>query len=266
VRVRLIATDLDGTLLRSGGTVSTRTARALRLAAGAGVAVVPATARPLRWLNGCGFATGLSHAVLANGAVVYDITAAEVISRHQLAPETLAALCERIGAAVPEAVFAVETDDGLAMWHQPDYPLRSDLGQPGVAPAALADLVTRPAAKLLVKAPGVDPELLVARVVAAAGADAEVSVSAAYGLAEVATAGVSKASGLAAVAARLGVTAEEVVAFGDMPNDVPMLSWAGRAVAVANAHPDVLSVAHEVTASNDDDGVARWLLAELSAA
>jgi Cof subfamily protein (haloacid dehalogenase superfamily) len=263
VPVRLIATDLDGTLLRSDGSVSTSTARALRLAAEAGVAVVPATARPLRWLNGYGFATRLSHAVFANGAVVYDIAAAQVISRHQLAPEMLAALCDRIGAAVPEALFAVEVDDGLAMWHEPDYPLRSDLGQPGVAPAERADMIARPAAKLLVKAPGVDPQLLVARVVAAAGVDAEVSVSAGYGLAELAAVGVSKASGLAAVAARLGVTAEEVVAFGDMPNDLPMLSWAGRAVAVANAHPDVLAAAHEVTASNDDDGVAEWLLAEL---
>jgi hydroxymethylpyrimidine pyrophosphatase-like HAD family hydrolase len=47
-----------------------------------------------------------------------------------------------------------------------------------------------------------------------------------------------------------------VVAFGDMPNDIPMLEWAGHAVAVANAHPDVLAVSREVTASNDDDGVA----------
>jgi len=47
-----------------------------------------------------------------------------------------------------------------------------------------------------------------------------------------------------------------VIAFGDMPNDVSMLAWAGRGIAVANAHPEVLAVADEVTASNDEDGVA----------
>jgi hydroxymethylpyrimidine pyrophosphatase-like HAD family hydrolase len=67
---------------------------------------------------------------------------------------------------------------------------------------------------------------------------------------------VTKASALARLAGRAGITPEQVVAFGDMPNDLPMLAWAGRAVAVANAHPEVLALADEVTASNDDDGVA----------
>jgi Cof subfamily protein (haloacid dehalogenase superfamily) len=264
VRVRMVATDLDGTLLRSDGTVSAYTSQVLRAAAAAGVAVVPATARRLRWLDGYAFAAGLAHAVFANGAVVYDVGAQQVIARHLLPPDTVAELCDRISTALPPARFAVETDDGMAMWHEPDYPLRSDLGQPGVAPALRAELVTRPATKLLVKAPGVDPDRLLAEAVAAAGSEALVSDSAPYGLAEFAAAGVSKASGLAAVAARLGVTPDEVVAFGDMRNDLPMLAWAGRAVAVANAHPDVLSAAHVIADSNDDDGVARWLAAMLS--
>ena len=50
-----------------------------------------------------------------------------------------------------------------------------------------------------------------------------------------------------------------MLAFGDMPNDLAMLRWAGRAVAVANAHPDVVAAADEVTASNDEAGVARVL-------
>jgi hydroxymethylpyrimidine pyrophosphatase-like HAD family hydrolase len=57
----------------------------------------------------------------------------------------------------------------------------------------------------------------------------------------------------------LGITAAEVVAFGDMPNDVPMLGWAGLGVAMGNAHPDAVAAADEVTASNVDDGVARVL-------
>jgi hydroxymethylpyrimidine pyrophosphatase-like HAD family hydrolase len=86
------------------------------------------------------------------------------------------------------------------------------------------------------------------------------------GYVELTAPGVDKGSGLAVVAAALGVAATDVLVFGDMPNDVPMFAWAGwRRVAVANAHPDVLALADEVTASNDADGVAAWLEAMLSA-
>jgi hydroxymethylpyrimidine pyrophosphatase-like HAD family hydrolase len=61
------------------------------------------------------------------------------------------------------------------------------------------------------------------------------------------------------VCADLGVDASQVVAVGDQPNDLPMLEWAGRSYAVANAHPEVLAAVDHVTASNDDDGVAQVL-------
>ena len=76
---------------------------------------------------------------------------------------------------------------------------------------------------------------------------------------EVSAPGVDKASGLAALAAELGVAAADVLAFGDMPNDLPMLRWAGTGWAVANGHDDVRAVADRVCGSNDDDGVAREL-------
>jgi len=79
------------------------------------------------------------------------------------------------------------------------------------------------------------------------------------GLLEISAAGVTKASTLTAVCAQHGFGPEDVVAFGDMPNDLPMLAWAGHSVAVGNAHPEVLHAVDEVTASNDDDGVAQVL-------
>jgi hydroxymethylpyrimidine pyrophosphatase-like HAD family hydrolase len=88
---------------------------------------------------------------------------------------------------------------------------------------------------------------------------AEATHSSYTGLVEISAAGVTKAAGLAWYCERAGVTAEEVVAFGDMPNDVPMLTWAGRGVAVANAHPAVLAIADEVTSANTEDGVAAYL-------
>ena len=72
---------------------------------------------------------------------------------------------------------------------------------------------------------------------------------------EVTRSGVDKARALE----RLGMVPENVVVFGDMLNDLPMFGWAGRSVAVANSHPEVIRAAAEVTLSNDDDGVARWL-------
>ena len=79
------------------------------------------------------------------------------------------------------------------------------------------------------------------------------------GFLEICPTGVSKAAGLAVVCAQLGVDAADVLAFGDNVNDVPMLVWAGHGVAVANAHPELRAIADEVTGSNDDDGVARYL-------
>ena len=89
---------------------------------------------------------------------------------------------------------------------------------------------------------------------------AESTNSSSSGMAEVSALGVTKASGLAWVAERCGVAAVDVVAFGDMPNDLPMFGWAGWSrVAVANAHPEVLAMADEVTVGNDEDGVAVYL-------
>jgi hydroxymethylpyrimidine pyrophosphatase-like HAD family hydrolase len=78
-------------------------------------------------------------------------------------------------------------------------------------------------------------------------------------LIEMSARGVTKASALAVLAEERGIKPDEVVAFGDMPNDLPMLSWAGTSYAVANAHPSVLAAADHVTAANNDDGVAQVL-------
>jgi len=120
-------------------------------------------------------------------------------------------------------------------------------------------MVAGGAVKLLARSEtmGSDDLLAVAR--ACLGAAAELTHSSDGGLLEISAAGVSKASGLAAVAAELGVPADEVIAFGDMPNDLPMLSWAGHSVGMANGHPDVLALADEVAPSNDDEGVAQVL-------
>jgi len=118
------------------------------------------------------------------------------------------------------------------------------------------EILDRPAAKLLARHPRMACDELLALAVEVLDGQVAVTSSSKEALLEISAPGVTKASALAALAARAGIPAAEVVAFGDMPNDLPMLAWAGRAVAVANAHPEVLAVADEVTASNDEDGVA----------
>jgi Cof subfamily protein (haloacid dehalogenase superfamily) len=91
------------------------------------------------------------------------------------------------------------------------------------------------------------------------GIEGDITFSTNNGLIEIVPLGISKATGVEELARPLGITAEGVVSFGDMPNDVPMLQWAGLGVAMGNAHPEAVAAADEVTATNDEDGVARVL-------
>jgi hydroxymethylpyrimidine pyrophosphatase-like HAD family hydrolase len=125
---------------------------------------------------------------------------------------------------------------------------------------AVDALVEQPAAKLMLRHDNLTADALLARARQVASHLAEFSHSnAADGLLEISAAGVSKASALARLCGQRGIDSRDVIAFGDMPNDLPMLAWAGSAVAVANAHPEVIAAADEVTASNEESGVARVL-------
>jgi Cof subfamily protein (haloacid dehalogenase superfamily) len=252
--VKLVAADLDGTLVRPDRTISDRTVAAFDALP---VPAVIVTGRPLRWL--AEVYTALRHApiaVVANGAAVYDPDRDELLHSAPLTVADLTRACELIRAALPDASFAVERDGGRLLLHEPAHPVGPWERQ---RPGPLAELLAEPAAKLLVRAGARDPDEFTALVAATLADGYEATHSSRGGLVEISAGGVTKASGLAWVAARLGVDAADVVAFGDMPNDVPMLSWAGIGVAMGNAHPAVLAAADEATLSNADDGVAVWL-------
>jgi Cof subfamily protein (haloacid dehalogenase superfamily) len=254
--VRLFATDLDGTLLRSDGTVSDRTRAALTAVEGSGRALVLVTGRPPRWMPPVVEATGHAGlALCANGAVVYDLATGQVVQEHLIDPDVGAEAVAAIRAALPDVVFAVERSGSRGLGREEAYALGfTPRGE--VLVAEVDELLTEPVAKLLARSPDLDPDEMLARVREVVGDLVEVTHSSTTGLMEISASGVSKAVALSRLADELGVPADEVVAFGDMPNDLPMLGWAGHAVAVANAHPEVLAAADEVTASNDDDGVA----------
>ncbi|HLH65753.1 MAG TPA: HAD family hydrolase [Solirubrobacteraceae bacterium] len=256
--IRAVACDLDGTLLRSDGTLDARSHRALSAVQEAGILPVLCTARPARWIEPLALESRLSGAaVCANGAVVWDLASGEALWVRSLSAQTCATIVAVLGERLPSPAWAVERLDGFA--HDPSYQPRWPV-PPDTEVAPVSELIRLPAVKLLVRAPalGADELLEVARRLVGDLAHCSHS-STADSLLEIAAADVDKGSGLAWVCERHGIEPREVVAFGDMPNDLPMLRWAGHAVAVANAHPDVLEAADEVTASNDDAGVARVL-------
>ncbi|MGD9486278.1 HAD hydrolase family protein [Streptomyces sp. TRM70308] len=251
----LVATDLDGTLLRTDDSVSPRTRDALTAATEAGAAHLVVTGRPVsrtrhvldaleyRGLAVCGQGGQVYHAgehrLLTS--VTLDRRVAELAVGH----------IER--EAGPLALAAAR--DGLEgdVLVGPGYRMR------GVLPfrefTDRSEVWAEPLSKVFVQHPVLSDDALAKAARAATGGLVDVVV-AGHGIVELLPPGLTKATGLSLAARRLGVKAAETLAFGDMPNDAPMFAWAGRGVAMANAHPELLTVADEVTASNDEDGIA----------
>jgi len=116
-------------------------------------------------------------------------------------------------------------------------------------------LWAEPISKVLLRHPSLSDDELASAARGVVGSLATVTMSG-PGTVELQPCGVTKATGLALAAAHLGLTPDATLAFGDMPNDIPMFDWAARGVAMANAHPELKAVADEITLSNEDDGIA----------
>ncbi|XRQ09529.1 HAD family hydrolase [Actinomadura welshii] len=256
---RVIATDLDGTIVRSDGTISARTVAALARVEQAGAMLVMVTGRPPRWMTE--IAAAVDHhgvAICANGAVVYDLHTETVLRAEEIPPPVIAEAVGRLRSISPELRFAVEHPDGFA--YEDSYLLgRWDAKALGGHAVTPEDLVERSGTKLLAFHPEADPDSLSEKAVKAVGDLVTVTHSSGRGLLEMSVRGVTKASALAALCTEHGIAADYVTAFGDMPNDLPMLTWAGTSYGVANAHPLVLAAVTHKTSRNDDDGVAEVL-------
>lgn len=254
---RLIASDLDGTLLRDDGTLSPRTLRALRAAEGAGAEIVIVTARPPRFVDRLAQATGLvGTAVCSNGAMVYDIATRTVVSSRLLSLATARRVVTALATALPGVGFALET--GNQVLYEPAFRMRFAEDGAEIPVPSLADLwlTEAPVTKLLAWSDRLDADTLVAAARPGAGSDVQLTHSGGRGLLEISAQGVTKAGTLAMLCAGRGIEAAEVIAFGDMPNDLTVLDWAGTGYAMANAHPAVLAAVPAHTVSNEEDGVA----------
>ena len=254
---RVVATDLDGTLLRSDGSLSDRTRSALRAVEAHGIEVVFVTARPPRWLDELADAVGgHGHVICLNGACVYEVATRTVSQVFGFNQSAIANIIADLRAALPDIALGLERPIGPAY----DSHYVSDHVLPETAPrGAVEQQLDEPVGKLLARLPSYADDAFFEAVNAVVGTRATLAYSGAEGLAEMTAPGVTKAAALARWCERHAISPDEVWAFGDMPNDVPMLTWAGRGIAVANAHPQVRAATQHGTASNDDDGVAQAL-------
>jgi Cof subfamily protein (haloacid dehalogenase superfamily) len=255
---RLVATDIDGTLIHHDGTLSKRTIEVIDALP---VPIVLVTGRPVRWLRQLyDQMTEPVPAICANGAVIYDPDTDEILRAEPLAVDLLLDVAKRLREAVPDIALAVEVEDGRAFRYEQAWPVGWAGEHEKVRVLTTPEELTSvPAVKLLARSANHQPDDFFELVSRTLGDVAEPTRSSSSALVEISAVGVTKAAGLAWLCEHEGIDAAEVISFGDMPNDIPMLSWTGRSVAMGNAHPAVKEVADEVTRTNDEDGVARYL-------
>lgn len=267
VAPQLIVSDVDGTLINSRERVTTRLRIAVERHIDRGGIFALATGRPPRWITPIVEQLPVQPlCVCSNGAVVWDprddhflqVNDIPVAAMREIIATARQALAgyggmslgvERAGSSAydpPDTLFEVE-EGFVHAWESTEHGTGDE-----------ARLLSSPAMKVILRnhtldskemfdlvAPHIDPAL------------AHVTFSMSEGLLEVTAPGVNKSTGLEYVAEYYGVDPAAAVAFGDMPNDIEMLQWAGLGVAMGNAQEGVKRVADLVTSDNDDFGVAR---------
>ncbi len=253
---KLVATDLDGTLLGADETVSRRTREALAAVTAAGAAHIVVTGRAVPWtrhiLDDLGYE---SLAVCGQGAQVYDAGEHRLLTSVTLDRQLAGLALAKIEAEVGPLLLAASRDglDGEVVvghgYRVQDGPLST------VPIRDAADLWSAPLNKVYIQHPTLSDDELAAVGTEVAGGLVSVTMAGA-GIVELLPLGLSKATGLSLAARRLGMKAADTIAFGDMPNDIPMFAWAAHGVAMSNAHDDLKAVADEVTFSNEEDGIA----------
>nr|WP_272902548.1 HAD family hydrolase [Brevibacterium daeguense] len=253
----MIASDVDGTLLHDWQPIPAPTVAAIRDCLAAGIEFVPVTGRPIRWLAPIHDSVPeLGPVICANGSIVYDLRTSEVVAAHTVDPATLAGFIERIRSEMPEAVLGFETLDGLRLEHGfhtrfPEEAVYIDHDQ---------SMELDGVAKILLRTGSRDSDGILSAVRAVVGGTLHSTHSnPRNGLVELSASGVTKARTLASYCSTQGIPVEAVAAFGDMPNDVEMLSWAGSSYAMANGHPLAIAAADAVVPEVLDGGITATL-------
>lgn len=260
---KLIATDLDGTIVRFDGTISKRTVNAINGARDKGALVYFVTGRPPRWLGDLIEVFGSKNmpiTICGNGALIYDVASNSILHENFLQPAVAAEVVARLRPHIVDAAFACELTDGYR--REKHYHARWDVGLDPDGVDAIEEVLDHPLIKLLVrcstKTLSADAMLQIAKerlgdLVEVTHSNPEDS------LLEISAVGVNKGTAIALMAATHGFDAADCIAFGDQPNDVPMLKWAGRSWAMASAHREAKAASNFVAGECNDDGVAAIL-------
>jgi HAD superfamily hydrolase (TIGR01484 family) len=255
---QMLALDVDGTLVDFEDRMTDRVRSTVRAAREAGLHVVISTGRStpgvMDAVEMLGFDDGL--AVASNGAVVLSYSPVEILSTVTFdARDAVKLVLEH----VPDAAVAVE-EIGRGYRINKPFPVGEIGGE--MIEQSIEELVAEPVTRVIIRSPGQSAEEFteLAERLGLHGISYFVGYTAWLDLAPE---GVSKASGLDSVCAMLGLGSEDVVAVGDGLNDLEMLRWAGRGVAMGGSPPQVLEAADDVTGSVYEDGLAdeieRWL-------
>jgi Cof subfamily protein (haloacid dehalogenase superfamily) len=257
-RPKLIATDLDGTIVLNYGEITPRTKKAFHDANDAGVKIYFATGRPIRWMKEIAAAFPFGGAILGNGAIHYDLHNEKVLDEWLIPIENQIATVQKLRSAIPDVAFAIELKHHFH--REKNYNPRWDVGLDQEGVHDIMELMSDPAAKILARCS--TQKLTSDEMLAIANKELSELVTVTHSnsldsLLEISALGVSKGSTLAKLAQRHGFSSEEVVTFGDNPNDFAMLKWAGRSWAMGDGHPDAPKYAKSVTDPHTEDGVAR---------
>ena len=257
-RPKLIATDLDGTIVAHYGFISDRTKIAFAAAHAAGIHIYFITGRPIRWMKEIKENFNFGLGVCGNGALLYDFINEKVLEEWSFSVEAQLETVKRLRQVIPPVSFATEI--GEHFLREKKYVPRWDIGEDNVGVDLIEEAITAPALKMLARCSDGEfssDEMLALASKALEGIATVTHSNSTDSLLEISAVGVSKGATLSKVAGRLGLTADDCVTFGDNPNDFSMLSWASRSWAMADGHPDLMKYAKFQTDPHQEDGVAK---------
>lgn len=256
--IRLVASDLDGTLFGPDHVPEPRTVDAVNAVIDAGMIFVAVTGRS--HFGGAARVTdsgARAHWFIgSNGGHRLNLSTKVLEERLLFSSQLLDQILTELPEALTELGFGFEHETGFTY----DQAFTSAFPH-GFDGGTRRDTTIRSihdVGKIFVSHPDLTSDELINHTAAVLPDGPHVTTSGVR-FVEITPAGADKAAGLSRLCDQLGVTADEVVAFGDNNNDMTMLSWAGRGIAMANATSEVIEIADEVTASNTDFGVAQVL-------
>ena len=259
-RPKLIATDLDGTICPHAAPISKRTIATLTRAHEMGVKVFFVTGRPPRWMGQIKEAFNFGQAICSNGGILWDLQREEVLEEWRITPALMRETVTKLRKAIPEIHFAFENHGDFR--REKLYVARWDLGVDIDGVEDILDYSQNGAVKLLAR--GSDKLFNSDEMLEVAQREVGEIVTVTHSnhwesLLEISAHGVSKGDTLSIICERLQIDRDDVVAFGDNPNDFSMLEFAGRSYAMSDGHPDAIKFATASAPPCNEDGVAQIL-------